>query len=113
MYYRVVVATAAPHQMKVGMADVDAFGTGKVEDAKGDHIVPIARGWRGIVGEVLDDKWLCVLHDSDDLHLKAVGAYKDISGRVGVVQASAGGKGGGGRESGWSWMLAWGGWVSR
>ena len=55
MYYRVVVAAAAPHQMEVSMTDVDAFGAGKVKDAKIDHVIAIVGGRRGIVGEVLDE----------------------------------------------------------
>ena len=98
VYYRVVVAAAAPHQMEVGMADVDAFGAGKVEDAKSNHVVPIAGGRRGIVGEVMEEKRLRVLHDAHNLHLKTVGAYKDISGRVGVVEGEAWW----GRGRGWS-----------
>ena len=98
VYYRVVVAAAAPHQMEVGMADVDGVGAGKVKDAKSNHVVAIAGGRRGIVGEVMEEKWLRVLHDADDLHLQPVGAYEDISGRVGVVEGEAWW----GRGRGWS-----------
>ena len=95
VYYRVVVAAAAAHQMEMGMADVDGVGAGKVKDAKSYHVVAIAGRRRGIVGEVLDEKRLRVLHDAHNLHLKTVGAYKDIPGIMRVVQASAKRKGGG------------------
>ena len=99
VYYRVIVAAAAPHQMKMGMADVDAFGAGEVKDAKSNHVVPIVGGRREIVGEVLEDKWLRVLHDADNLHLQPVGAYEYVSGIVGIVESEALL----GRGNDWSW----------
>ena len=86
VYYRVVVASAASHNMEVGMTNVDGVGAGKVEGAKSDHVVAIAGRRRGIIREGLYEKWLRVLHDAHHLHLQPVRAYEDIPGIIGIVE---------------------------
>ena len=68
------------------MTDANSVGAGQVEDSKGDHVIPIVGGWHRIVGKVLYEKWLRVLHDTDNLHLQSVRTYEDIPGIIGIVE---------------------------